>query len=85
MASLLRFMVNPTELQNAIKIKHEMAESSRLQHFIAARKIQVSHNPAERDIYILIDIHLYNTFLYRTYMIKLPGLVPRCHYPQSSS
>ncbi|XP_025987577.2 spermatogenesis-associated protein 17 [Solenopsis invicta] len=40
MASLLRFMVNPTELQNAIKIKHEMAESSRLQHFIAARKIQ---------------------------------------------
>ncbi|XP_071568692.1 spermatogenesis-associated protein 17 [Temnothorax nylanderi] len=40
MASLLRFAVNPVELRNAIKIKHDLAESSRLVHFIAARKIQ---------------------------------------------
>lgn len=44
MASLLRFVVNPIELQDAIKIKHDLAESSRRLHFIAARKIQVSHN-----------------------------------------
>ncbi|CAL1677787.1 unnamed protein product [Lasius platythorax] len=40
MASLLRFVVNPIELQDAIKIKHDLAESSRRLHFIAARKIQ---------------------------------------------
>lgn len=44
MASLLRFVVNPVELQNAIKVKHDLAESSRRLHFIAARKIQVSYN-----------------------------------------
>lgn len=42
MASLLRFAINSVELQNAIKIKYDSAESSRLLHFIAARKIQVS-------------------------------------------
>lgn len=42
MASLLRFAVDPVELQNAIKAKHESAESSRLERFVAARKIQVS-------------------------------------------
>jgi len=52
MASLLRFMVNPVELRNAIKIKHELAESSRLLHFIAARKIQVSYNSAINEIYL---------------------------------
>jgi len=41
---MLRFVVNPIELQNAIKVKHDLAESSRRLHFIAARKIQVSHN-----------------------------------------
>ncbi|KAM0731710.1 Spermatogenesis-associated protein 17 [Formica fusca] len=40
MASLLRFVVNPIELQNVIKVKHDLAESSRRLHFIAARKIQ---------------------------------------------
>lgn len=44
MASLLRFAVNPVEPTDAIKIKHDLAESSKLAHFIAARKIQVSHN-----------------------------------------
>lgn len=53
MASLLRFAINPVELRNAIKIKHDLAESSRLLHFIAARKIQVSQNLIilTRDIY----------------------------------
>lgn len=46
MASLLKFAVNPVELRNAIKVKHDLAESSRRLHFIAARKIQVSHYPA---------------------------------------
>lgn len=44
MASLLRFAINPVELQDAIKVKYDFAESSRRLHFIAARKIQVSHN-----------------------------------------
>lgn len=52
MASLLRFAVNPVELRKAIKIKHDLAESSRLLHFVAARKIQVSYNPVVlRDTY----------------------------------
>lgn len=48
MASLLRFTVNSIELQNAIQIKHDLAESSRYLHFIAARKIQVNHNLIEK-------------------------------------
>ncbi|XP_050466360.1 spermatogenesis-associated protein 17-like isoform X1 [Cataglyphis hispanica] len=40
MASLLKFVINPVELQDMIKIKHDLAESSRRLHFIAARKIQ---------------------------------------------
>ncbi|KAH0948149.1 hypothetical protein HN011_006117, partial [Eciton burchellii] len=40
MASLLRFVINPVELQHAIKVGHDFAESLRLLHFIAARKIQ---------------------------------------------
>lgn len=44
MASLLKFVINPVELQDMIKIKHDLAESSKRLHFIAARKIQVSHN-----------------------------------------
>lgn len=53
MASLLRFAVNPVELRNAIEIKHNLAESTKLPHFIAARKIQVSQNPtvSTPDIY----------------------------------
>ncbi|XP_026823958.1 uncharacterized protein LOC105281322 [Ooceraea biroi] len=40
MASLLRFAINSAELQKAIKVRHDSAESSRRLHFIAARKIQ---------------------------------------------
>ncbi|KAL6445370.1 hypothetical protein ACFW04_002285 [Cataglyphis niger] len=40
MASLLKFVINPVELQDMIKIKHDLAESTRRLHFIAARKIQ---------------------------------------------
>ncbi|XP_032671115.1 spermatogenesis-associated protein 17-like [Odontomachus brunneus] len=40
MATMLRFMINPVELQNAIQAKHDQAELSRRSHFIAARKIQ---------------------------------------------
>ncbi|KYM99344.1 Spermatogenesis-associated protein 17 [Cyphomyrmex costatus] len=36
----LRFAIDPIELRNAIQIKHDLAESSKLMHFIAARKIQ---------------------------------------------
>ena len=42
MASQLGFEINSVELQNVIKIKHDLAESLKLKHFIAARKIQVS-------------------------------------------
>ncbi|KAG5315537.1 SPT17 protein, partial [Acromyrmex insinuator] len=40
MASQLKFTIDSIELQNAIKIKHDLAESLKLMYFIAARKIQ---------------------------------------------
>jgi len=51
MASLLRFVVNPIELRNVIKIKHDLAESLKLLYFIAARKIQVSNLIVHYDTY----------------------------------